>query len=145
MKNKYLRKAFGLAQIMATLLVVLPTLAFIITFMLDYWAVMQADSRLKLITNLSSTALDSLEDLSDVGITAYGATSDWTDLSTKLNQLCPAGKTISIGAREDAPNNMVVVSASYNHVGRYFNKTISTSMSTYSYHDQNATINLVCQ
>jgi hypothetical protein len=135
MKSSRLRKAFGLAQIMATLLVVLPTLAFLITFMFDYWAVMQADNRLKLIANMASTELDSMEDLSNL------SGHDWT----VLDKLCPRSTSIVYKDRDDTNASIVNVIVSYKHSGRYFDNIISTSMSTYSYHEQNATINLVCK
>ena len=141
MKKSKLRGGFGLAQIMATLLVVLPTLAFLVTFMFDYWAVMQNDNRLKLIANMTSTQLDSLEDLSIEGLNSY----DWTILSSKLDELCPGSSKIVFKGRSDSQKGVVDVIVSYHHTGRYFDKTISTSMSTYSYHDQNATVNLTCE
>ncbi len=144
MKNRKSRKGFGLGQIMATLLVVLPTLAFLITFMIDYWSVMQNDNRLKLIANLASTEFDGLEDLSTKGLSEYTSTQDWSILKSKLDQLCPSGNIV-LKPREDAQKGIVNIVVSYDHNGRYFKKTISTNMSTYSYHDQNATIKLVCQ
>jgi len=141
MKKSRLRRGFGLGQIMATLLVVLPTLAFLVTFMFDYWAVMQADNRLKLIAFMSSTHLDGLEDLSNAGL----GKQDWTILFAELDKQCPGSTNIVYKGRADANSSIVEVIVSFNHSGPYFNRTISTSMSTYSYHEQNATINLVCE
>lgn len=141
MKKSRLRRGFGLGQIMATLLVVLPTLAFLVTFMFDYWAVMQADNRLKLIANMTSTELDGLEDLSMDGLGSH----DWTVLFGQLDKLCPGEDKIVFKNRADTNASIVEVTVSYKHSGRYFDKTLSTSMSTYSYHEQNATINLACE
>lgn len=141
MKKSSLRRGFGLSQIMATLLVVIPTLAFLVTMMFDYWAVMQADNRLKLIANMASTELDGLEDLSDTGLGG----EDWTVLFNQLDKLCPGSTKIAYKSRADAGEGIVEVIVSYKHLGPYFENTLSTSMSTYSYHEQNATINLTCE
>lgn len=142
MKN---RKGFGLAQIMAMLLVVLPTFAFLMMFMLEYWSVMQIDNRLKLITNLTSTSLDGVEDLSDDGLGVYATSQEWSTLNQKLNTLCPQGTNIAYLGRVDESKGMVTVNLSYAFKGRYLDNVLQSSMSTYSYHDQNATINLECK
>ncbi|WP_457750238.1 hypothetical protein [Sulfurimonas sp.] len=141
MRTKHnFRHAFGMGQIMAMLLVVLPTLAFIITLMIDYWSVMQEDYKLKLIANQTSMVLDSQQDLRAA------------DLNTTLNtqvgsNLCPRGTTISFCTPADAPTpGQVIVTIQYLHNGHYFkNKTLSTQMQTYSYHDQNISITGTCQ
>jgi hypothetical protein len=142
MRNRALwRHGFGLAQIMAVLLVVLPTIAFIITFLIDYWAVMRVDNNLKLITNMATSQFNNSTDLS----------SDPTDvqLRTTLSTFCPKNTAISFtGSRAGDANakGVITVNASYTYNGTYLkNQTITAKMSTYSYHDQNATINLVCK
>jgi len=141
MKTKHsFRNGFGMGQIMAMLLVVLPTLAFIITLMIDYWSVMQEDYKLKLIANRTSTILDSEQDLRKA------------DLNTSLNiavgdSLCPRGTVISFDAPSDAATlGQVTVIIQYLHNGPYFkNKILNTQMQTYSYHDQNISITGTCQ
>jgi len=146
MKKIRAKNGFGLGQIMATLLVVLPTLAFLVTFMFDYWAVMQEDNKLKLMANMVSTELDDVEDLSLAGLNAYLQTSEGINLVSSLNSLCPTNTNIVFNTpRADAPAGIISTTLSYHHVGRYFDKVISTNMSTYSYHDQNATIDLICR
>ncbi len=141
MKTKHnFRNGFGMGQIMAMLLVVLPTLAFIITLMIDYWSVMQEDYKLKLIANQVSTVLDSQQDLRAANLN--------TTLSTQIgSNLCPRGTTISFSAPADAPTlGQVIVTIKYTHNGHYFkNKTLNTQMQTYSYHDQNISITGTCQ
>ena len=136
------KKGFGLAQIMALLLVVLPTTAFIVTLLLDYWTVMQADYKLKLIANLSSQYANGKEDITDL------ADID-AQLISRVNtqNLCPNGTSLSLKSSDtNAPTGQIVLSVEYIHNGPYIeNKTISTNMLTYSYHDQNLTAVLVCQ
>ncbi|ADN09895.1 hypothetical protein [Sulfurimonas autotrophica] len=140
MKNRHsFRNAFGMGQIMAMLLVVLPTLAFVITLMIDYWSVMQEDYKLKLIANQTSMVLDSEEDL--------GAADLNTTLNNNVNNICPRGTTLSFSTPQDAPTlGQVNVTIAYVHNGPYFkNKTLNTQMQTYSYHDQNISITGTCQ
>jgi len=138
MKNKrgFRKGDIGLAQIMAMLLVVLPTMAFIIALLTDYWAVMQADYKLKLIANSVSEVADNKQNLS--GFT----TSD--------NGLCPKGSTLSFSNPSfysDAnKTGFIDVTIRYLYNGTYFkNKMLTTTMHTYSYHDQNMSIVGTCQ
>ncbi len=136
------RKGIGLAQIMALLLVVLPTMVFIITLLLDYWTVMQADYKLKLIANLSSQYANGKEDVTDL--------SDIdAQLISRVNaqNLCPNGKSLSLkSSNTNGLEGQIVLSVEYVHNGPYIqNKTIRTNMLTYSYHDQNLTAVFVCQ
>ena len=140
MKNRQsFRNGFGMGQIMAMLLVVLPTLAFIITLMIDYWSVMQEDYKLKLIANQTSMILDSEEDLRAADLNAT--------LNNEINNLCPKGTTLSFSTPQNAPTKgQVSVNIEYVHNGPYFkNKTLTTQMQTYSYHDQNISITGTCQ
>lgn len=144
MKNKQgWRKGLGLAQIMATLLVVLPTIAFMITLIFEYWAIMQADYKLKLIANLASDYVNAKED-----------TTDWTDLNTKFldpvntKQLCPGSSSLSVKASaNDQPAGQIDITVEYLFSGAVYisDKTISTGMITYSYHDQNLSATLECK
>ena len=135
------RNGLGLSQIMATMLVVLPTIAFIITIIFEYWSVMQADYRLKLIANLTADYVNSKED-----------TTEWSDLAVTLidpvnnKKLCPANKSlVVIAAANDQPKGQIDITIQYDHVGTYFSNTLSTGMITYSYHDQNLSTTLKCQ
>ena len=135
------RRGFGLAQIMALLLVVLPTLAFIVTFLIDYWAVMRIDNNLKLITNIATARLNNFTDLS--------ADPDDAALQNVLSSYCPYNTALSFtdSRVSDGPETgAITVTASYTYNGTYLKaKTAVARMSTYSYNDQNATINLVCK
>jgi len=141
MRNKQgWRKGLALGQIMATLLVVLPTMAFIVTFIIDYWSLMQADYKLKLIANMSSVYYISKEDITD--------TSDVTTaLLTQASGLCPNTTTLTqASAVDNASAGTVEVIVRYVYNGTYLtNKTLSTNMITYSYNDQNRTVVLTCQ
>ncbi len=134
MRNKHrCRKAFGLGQIMATLLVVLPTMAFIVTFMIDYWSIMQEDYKLKLIVNQASQKADNMEDLSSFDLDA--------------DDLCPNATHLVFSKAKDADTKgRIDIVIAYTHNGPYVkNKLLSTSMHTYSYHDQNMSIIGTCQ
>ena len=140
MKNRRsFRNGFGMGQIMAMLLVVLPMLAFIITLMIDYWSVMQEDYKLKLLANQVSQVLDGKKDLRDTNLS--------TELSSEINNICPRGTTLSFSTPQDASTRaQVSVTIAYVHNGPYFkNKTLNTQMQTYSYHDQNISITGTCQ
>lgn len=134
MRNKHrCRNAFGLGQIMATLLVVLPTIAFIVTFMIDYWSIMQEDYKLKLIVNQASQKADNMKDLNSFTINA--------------DDLCPKGTHLVFTNQKDADQKgKIDIVIAYTHNGAYLkNKLLSTSMHTYSYHDQNMSIIGTCQ
>jgi len=134
MRNKQrCHNAFGLGQIMATLLVVLPTMAFIVTFILDYWSIMQEDYKLKLIANQVSQKADNMKDLSNFKMNA--------------DDLCPKGTSLVFSNQKDSDKKgKIDVVITYIHNGNYLkNKLLSTSMHTYSYHDQNMSITGTCQ
>lgn len=134
MRNKNrCRNAFGLGQIMATLLVVLPTMAFIVTFMIDYWSIMQEDYKLKLIANQASQKADNMKDLSSFDMNA--------------DDLCPNNTHLTFSNKKDADKaGKIDMLITYTHNGPYLkNKLLSTSMHTYSYHDQNMSIIGTCQ
>ena len=137
------RNALGLSQIMATLLIVLPTIAFIVTLILEYYTVMQADYKLKLIANLAADYVNSKED-----------TTDWSDLNTKFldpinaKQLCPNGATLGVKAvTNDQPKGQINITVEYNYTNAVYitDKVLSTGMITYSYHDQNLSTTLECK
>lgn len=141
MKNRRgWRKGFGLAQIMALLLVVLPVMAFIVTFLIDYWAVMRIDNNMKLVTNMATAKMNNLTNLSIAPVDA--------GLESVLSSYCPKNTSISLASSRVGDGNssgVISVSASYTYNGTYLkNKTITANMVTYSYYDQNASIQLVC-
>jgi len=134
MRNRHkCHAAFGLGQIMATLLVVLPTMAFIVTFMIDYWSIMQEDYKLKIIANQASQKADNAEDLSSFSMNA--------------DDLCPNATHLVFSNKKDAAKKgRIDIVINYTHNGAYLkNKLLSTSMHTYSYHDQNMSITGTCQ
>lgn len=140
--KKSWKNAMGLGQIMAMLLVVLPTIAFGVTFILAYWNVMQIDNRLKLIANLSSEFTNYREDLRDF------SDEESDNFKTRASSLCPGGQAIEFtsindgAAKGEISITVVYVTPSTDH---YFtNQTISTNMQIYSYKDQNMSATLTC-
>ena len=83
--RKTWRNGLGLSQLMAMMLVVLPTMAFIVTFLLDYWGVMQADYKLKLLANQVAEVANNQTDISNFTMPDRG--------------LCPNGTTLSFGTQ----------------------------------------------
>ena len=134
------RGAFGFGQMMASLLVVLPTIAFSTTFLIDYWAVMQSDHRLKLVAKVASQYYDSKINVSDV-----------TDIDEKLlnlgTSLCPGGRSMVVtSSGENSAANLIDIKVQYTYNGTYFkNRNLSTNSITYSYHEQNLSVVLTCQ
>ena len=136
------RNGIGLGQIVATLLVVLPTLAFSVTFMLAYWNVMQIDYKLKLIANMSADYANSKKDLSDF------SGSDFTSYVSAVSKMCPGEKTVSFGTPTYTGDKGIIsitveytTPASDPYLG---GKKISTNIQTYSFHDQNMSVILTC-
>ena len=130
-----MRKAFGMGQIMATLLVVLPTMAFIVTFLIDYWNIMQVDYKLKLLVNQASQKADNMQDLRS------------SQFSMDDNQLCPNATSLHFGTPTDSnETGRIDITINYLYNGTYLkNKQLSASMHTYSYHDQNMSITGTCK
>ncbi len=138
MKIRHFRRGFGLSQIMAMLLVVVPMIAFSVTIMLDYWSVMQTDYRLKLIANMTSEYANSLKDTTNF--------VDLTEFQTKASKLCPGGKTVIFSVPTyTGPAGEISITVEHTVNGGYFNgKRIATTIETYSYHDQNLSVTLTC-
>jgi len=140
--RKSFRNGLGLDQIMATLLVVLPTIAFSVTMLFGYWNVMQVDYKLKLIANLASDFANSREELEVFGDASTAA------FITRASTLCPEEQTIQVTSL--ANNNAIgeiSITVEYTTPADdlYFaSKTLSTNIQTYSYHDQNMSIVLTC-
>lgn len=130
----------GFGQIMAMLLVVLPTIAFSVMFILAYWNVMQIDNRLKLIANLASDFANYREDLRDF------TDEEGQRFITRASALCPGGKTIEITS-SDTTKGEISVTVIYvtPATDTYLaGKTLTTNMQTYSYKDQNMSAILTC-
>lgn len=141
MKSRALfRSGFGFSEIMALMLVVLPTVAFIITLLIDYWAVMRIDNNLKIIAHLASSKLNNMSDLA--------SSPQDGDLQNLLSSYCPKGKVLTLANSRSGDGPMsgaIDVRVSYTYNGTYLkDKTMLATMVSYSYHDQNATIELVC-
>jgi len=142
--RKNWRNAIGLGQIMATLLVVLPTIAFSVTFLISYWNVMQVDYKLKLIANLTADYVNAEEDLSSAIFTG----SDFANYSATASSLCPNGSSLVVGTPSyTGPKGVVSITVQYTTPAddAYLkNKLISTKIQTYSYHDQNISVVITC-
>lgn len=145
--NRSFRRGMGLAQIMATLLVILPTLAFIVTILFDYWGVMQSDHKLKLVANLTADFLVTRDDLRDFSDGSGGNAADFQSYLNRVNNLCPSQTEVEFTTVGDAANyGEISISAEYDYNGTYFkNKTIATQMNLYSYKDQNISVVVRCK
>lgn len=148
MSNKRsFRNGMGIAQIMATLLIVFPTLAFSIMILLDYWNVMQADYKLKLLANLAAEFTITRDDLRDFSDGAGGNGTDYQQFLNRANRLCPGNTTLVAGVIGNAPSpGEIDITVQHQYNGLYLkNKTLSTQMNVYSYKDQNLSVTLTCQ
>jgi len=146
--SKNWRNALGLGQIMATLLVVLPTIAFSVTFLIAYWNVMQVDYRLKLIANLAADFSNSRMDLRDFSNGSGSDATDFAAFKVSASRLCPGGRTIGFSDLVNAASaNEVFITVTYTTPASdtYLGGTvINTQIQTYSYHDQNMSVVLTC-
>lgn len=139
------RGATGMAEIIAIILVLLPVVAFFLTLMLDYWTLMRIDNQLKLIAYQISGKLDSSEDLStaDAFTTAVGS----DDLS-QIASLCPAAKpTLNVTRTEDMPYGQTLVTAQvvYDQLNHMDDRTMQTTIRSFSYRDQNGSFLIECK
>jgi len=125
------RKAMGLDQIMATLLVVIPTLFFSVTVILDYWSVMQVDYKLKLVAHYLADSANNSEDLSDFNISDMG--------------MCPDGTSIVYTNQIDSGEGHIDIIVQYDYNGTYFDTPVQTDIHTFSYYDKNMSIIGTCQ
>lgn len=148
MNNRRFRNgSLGLPQIMATLLVVLPTLAFSIFILLDYWSVMQADYKLKLVANMTSDFMVVRADLRDFTDGLDGNATDYQRYLERVNTLCPNQTSVTLLSIGDAQKfGEIAITTTYDYNGTYIkNKTLTTQMNTYSYADQNISVVVKCQ
>lgn len=144
--KKTWRNGLGLGQIMATLLVVLPTMAFSVTFLISYWNVMQVDYSLKLIANMAADYANSSEDpQSD-----FRALNGSSNFELSVSKLCPQGRAITvkdsnITDADTAGEISIVIEYTTPSTDSYLaGELISTKIQTYSYHDQNMSVTLTC-
>ncbi|MDH4944308.1 hypothetical protein [Sulfurimonas sp. C5] len=139
--------SLGLPQIMATLLVVLPTLVFSIVILLDYWNVMQADYKLKLVANMTSDFMVARADLRDFTDGSDGNATDFQRYLERVNTLCPNQTSATFSSISDAQKlGEIAITTTYDYNGTYIkNKTLTTQMNTYSYADQNISVVVKCQ
>lgn len=142
LRNSWRRGDMGIGQIAAVLLIVLPTLAFSVTFLISYWGVMQVDYKLKLIANMTADYLNEKTD-----ITNYSG-PDFQVFHSRVSKLCPKGQAMVYkDIKYTEPKGVISITVEYTTPATetYFaNKTISTHMETYSYHDQNMSVVLQC-
>ncbi len=146
MKNKpQWRRGFGFAQIMAMILVVIPTSLFIITLLFDYWAAMQIDNRLKLMSHRAITAINNSENLSSTTTLLASMT---VDEQTLIGSMCPSSMPNVTFTREgDMPFGQTRIETlvkydKFNHLGT---KELSSIITSYSYRDQNGSFKLECK
>jgi len=140
-KVRVWRSGFGFAQIIAMLLVVIPTLAFIVILLTDYWGVMRVDNNLILISNIMSRALDNEQNITDVA-----SSSMYKAALKNAASICPNHTSIQLVSQSPNPSpGTIDVTVSYGYKSRYFNKNLQAHMITYSYQDQNRSIKYICK
>lgn len=134
------RKGFGLAQIMAMIIVVIPTFAFIITILFDYWTVMQLDNRLKLMSHRTITIIDNNETL---GIFSLPEAE-----KTVIASLCPSSMpTLTFVRIGDMPAGQTKIESTlaYDKFNHLEAKRVSSIITSYSYRDQNGSFKQECK
>lgn len=143
-KKSTWRAGFGLGQIMATLLIVMPTMAFSIMFLVSYWNIMQIDYKLKLMSNIAADYASASENPQ-----ADFAALNGTDINASLSSFCPKGTTIKPSDIRDASaadKISITVKYSTPTTDTYFADTnISTNIQIFSYTDQNMSVVLTCK
>ncbi|MBN2869561.1 MAG: hypothetical protein JXK04_01235 [Campylobacterales bacterium] len=142
MSNKrHWRRGFGLAQIMALIIVVIPTAAFMITLLFDYWTAMQLDNRLKLMSHRAIMAINNAETL--------GAAYTLPEADREIvESLCPASMRALVFARmDDMPSAQTRITAQvmYDRFNHLEAKVLSSTITSYSYNDQNGSYLLECK
>jgi hypothetical protein len=130
---------------MATLLVVLPTTAFFLTLLFDYWSLMRIDNQLKLITYQVSGMLNNAPDLS----TTEAAQSEMSESDRALlASFCPSSMAQTTFVRiGDMPPGQTQVTGRvvYNRLNHMGEKQLQSTLRSYSYHDQNGSFLFECQ
>lgn len=126
---------------MAMIIVVIPTAAFIITLLFDYWTAMQLDNRLKLMSHRAVMALNNAEALD-------GAYTLSAEDATLLASLCPASKkTLEFIRVGDMPSGQTQITAlvTYDRFNHLEAKELKSAITSYSYRDQNGSYQLECK
>jgi hypothetical protein len=119
---------------------------FIITLLFDYWAAMQLDNRLKLMSHRAITAINSSGDLSTSAKvkTSLQASGEWARIQT----LCPSSQpTLDIKTRVGDLNQgqtQIETFVTYNKFNHLGSKRLSSTIISYSYNDQNGSFQLEC-
>lgn len=130
---------------MAMILVVIPTSLLIITLLFDYWAAMQIDNRLKLMSHRSITAINNAEDLSSTDNFLASMTADE---KTLIVSMCPSSMPNVIFTRVgDMPAGQTQIQTlvNYDKFNRLGAKELSSIITSYSYRDQNGSFKLECK
>jgi len=140
------RGGFGFAQIMATLLVVLPVIVFMMTILFDYWAIMRLDNQLKLIAYRCATAVNNAQDLSsDTALkTIMQSDGEWA----RVQGLCPPSRpNLTLTRQGDLAKGQSLVSASltYERLNHRGPQVLTSTLQSYSYRDQNGSFLFECK
>lgn len=125
---------------MALIIVVIPTFAFIVTILFDYWTVMQLDNRLKLMSHRAITIIDNNETL--------GSFSFSTAEKTLIASFCPASMPTLVFSRTgDMTTGQTRIESSvmYDKFNHLEAKNVSSIITSYSYRDQNGSFKLECK
>ena len=147
MNKKSLRSSWrkgdmGLGQIAAVLLIVLPMLAFSVTFLIAYWNVMQIDYKLKLVANMSADYANGIKDTTNIDPVSLNK------FLSNAGKLCPNNTSLIVTkSGNGATSGVIDLYVEYTTPNtRYFgNKKMTTAMHTYSYNDQNLSVTLTCK
>jgi len=137
-------KKGDLGQIMALLLVVLPTLAFSVTLIISYWRVMQADYRIKLVANLAADYVNEQTDTRDIN-----SSSEYTTFINVASNLCPSDSNLTYtSGNYNGDKGIISITIKYttpDTLAYLKNKELATKIETYSFHDQNLTAIFTCE
>jgi len=139
------RKGIGLPEMIAMIIVVIPTTIFMITLLFDYWALMRVDNQLKLIAHRTITALNNAEDLSSKDSAIDSMKPEEYEM---IQSLCPPIKpNIAFDRIGDMPfgQTKVEVMMTYDNLNHLDPKQMSSSITSYSYHDSNGSFTLECK
>jgi hypothetical protein len=130
---------------MAMIIVVIPTTLFIITLLFDYWAAMQIDNRLKLMSHRAIVAINNAPDLSSPDTLKGSMKTGEFDLQQGL---CPSAKPVlsltrlGDGVAGQTQVETAVVYDGFNHLDP---RILSSTIVSYSYNDQNGSFKLECK
>lgn len=132
----------AITEIMAMLVVVIPTTIFIITLLFDYWTLMRVDNQLKLIAHRSVTAINNAVDASTAGSALSSSEK------TIIEDLCPpAFPVLAVSRVKDMPSGQIEINATitYSGLNHMDDTTLSTVIASYSYQEQNGSFAIECK